>query len=83
MSARHQVVAIAVRAASPPINFSVLAQPSLEATRSAPRGAPSMLQTLLTNAMFGGGATRALASSQQVSEYAVRLITWRAMPRQP
>ena len=76
-----QVVAIAVRAANPPINFGVLAQPTLESMRSASRAAPGMLETLLTNAMFGGGATRALASNQQVKEYAVRLITWRAMPR--
>ena len=77
-----QVVAIAVRAANPPINFRVLAQPALESTRSAARGAPGMLQTLLANALFGGGATRALASNQQVSDYVMRLITWRAMPLQ-
>jgi hypothetical protein len=79
-----QVVAIAVPASTPPINFQVLAQATLETVdRSAvvadqsDRRAGSALQRLLTSAMSGGG-TRSLMT--QADDYAVQLIAWRALP---
>jgi len=80
-----QVVAIGVPASTPPINFQVLAQSSIDTVdRSAgvadrsDRRAGSALQMLLTSAMSGGG-TRSLMT--QANDYAVRLIAWRAIPR--
>ncbi len=79
-----QVIAIAVPASTPPINFRVLAQSAMETVdRSAvvadrsDRRAGSALQMLLADAMSSGG-TRSLMT--QANDYAVRLIAWRAVP---
>lgn len=81
----EQVVALAVEAATLRADFRVLAQPTLEATRSAgSRGGPAGgLQRLLDQAMYGVGGTRSLGASE-VGRHAVRMLAWKTvLPAQP
>lgn len=84
-----QVVAIAVRSSPVPINFAILAQPSLARIAETVRtrggvasGPGSTLQELLAEAMSSGATTRSLGASQ-MKEYAMRLIAWRSLPAAP
>ena len=88
-----QLVSIAVRAASPPVNFAVLGQPPLqEISRGAEQAQVSCdaktlgrvgnpLQGVLNAAICGGATTRGSLTTAQVNEHAMRLIAWRALPR--
>jgi hypothetical protein len=76
----EQVVAIAVHAGEKRADFSLLAQPALEPTRGSLPESP--LAGLLAEAMSGRD-TRAVGglSPAQLGQYAVRLVTWRTLPR--
>ena len=88
----EQVVAVAVHASNPPMNFAALAQPSLEEAQRGvedPRDrcddvttkrASNPLQELLDAATCGRVTTRSLTVSQ-VNDHAMRLIAWRAIPQ--
>ncbi|HEY5315554.1 MAG TPA: caspase family protein [Pirellulales bacterium] len=73
---REQVVAVAVKAQSWPVDFMFLAQPSLDralGTRGA--GPDSPLVKLLKSANYRAGTSRGL-ESEELSSYSVRFISW-------
>jgi len=75
----EQVVAIAVESSTPRVDFRYLAQPSLELART--RGArTSLLEQLLTTAMFGQGTTRGMKKTD-VGKHAIKMLAWRTEAR--
>ena len=79
-------VAVAVRAAdNQSVDFSQLAQPTLEKargmdrTRGGPSGLDSPLGRLLQRAMFGQGATRGI-TPEMTDDYSIKVHSWRIMP---
>ncbi|MCC6418852.1 MAG: caspase family protein [Gemmataceae bacterium] len=80
----HMLV-IAVRADGPPVDFTCLAQPTLErAEQAATRGAArqtlaSPLGRLFQNALYARGATRGL-DAEAIDNHALRLLSWRVVP---
>jgi hypothetical protein len=77
----EQVVAIAVEARNPRVDFRHLEQMSLTTTRSvepARRAAASGLQRLLDRAMFGQGTTRSLAAND-VGRHAIKMLAWKTI----
>lgn len=78
----EHVAVIAVKGDGPPVDFTCLAQPSLERARGvATRGGQekrtldSPLGQLFQTGFFGQGATRGLATNA-FEEYALRLVSW-------
>jgi len=77
----EQVVALAVQASTPRVDFRYLEQPSLQIaqTRGGGQG-DSPLQQLLNRAMYGQGTTRGLGDSD-IGRHAIRMLTWRTERR--
>ncbi len=83
------VVALAVAATKPPINFTLFAQSGLERTRGAKganergesdRGASTPLGQLLKFAMDNQGTTRGLNGSES-RNFTIQSLSWRTLPR--
>ncbi len=78
----EHVTLIAVRAAGQQLDFTCLAQPSLE--RAVARGGDenglrSPLGKLLTSALYGQGTTRGL-DMEEIDNHALRLLSWYVEP---
>lgn len=68
---------------SQPVDFGVLEQPTLAATRSGDSAAPSLASPfgqLLETAMYGQGTTRGRETSQ-IDKQQISLVSWRVEPR--
>ena len=82
---QENLVAVVVRgAAGQPVDFTALAQPTLEAARGAERtrGAGALatpLGRLLERAMFASGSTRS-ADREIVDEYRLDMVSWNVVP---
>jgi hypothetical protein len=77
----EHLLVIATSGEGDPLDFSWLAQPSLERARSGESWRPSQqspLGQLLEHAAFGAGATRGLRPGE-VSEVSFRCISWRTV----
>ncbi len=76
----ESLLAIAVKADLQPVDFSILAQPSLPLTRD---GGSALLESplgrLCRTAMYGRGKVRGIESAPN-QNYDIRLITWRVDP---
>ncbi len=72
----EHLVAIAVRAAdNQAVDFSLLAQPTLEKGREI----DSPLGRLLRHAMFGQGVTRGI-TPEMTNDYSIQVHSWRILP---
>ncbi|MCP4398359.1 MAG: hypothetical protein GY801_13815 [bacterium] len=76
----EQLVTIAVRASSTPIDFSWLEQPTL--VKAAPRGADSPLGKLLTAAMYWEKLENRGQATDDLNNYAIHLLPWRTIPEE-
>jgi hypothetical protein len=82
----EHVVVIAVKGEGQPIDFTCLAQPTLEQASEMARGGEEPLDTplgrLLKNSMYGQGTTRDLGAPVEPVTQAFRLFSWLVPPPQ-
>jgi hypothetical protein len=84
MGLEHLVVLAVKGTGGPPVDFSSLSQPTLEAARGAERtrGGPGALASplgrLLQQALFAGGGTRS-AGREELEEYRLELVSWKVL----
>ena len=81
------VIAVKARVEDLPADFSFLAQETMPRARglkgvrgNEERTIDSPLGRLFQNALYGEGATRG-ASSLDIDDYALRLLSWRTLAR--
>ena len=79
----EQLVLIAVAAKGPPVDFSILAQPSLDLATNRSSDDTGALATplgkFLKTACYGSGGTRGM-DSPDMEDYQVKTIPWRVLP---
>lgn len=76
------VIAMTAKPVDEPVNFSFLAQPTIERSRAV--GGENMnspLGKIFQNALYGEGNTRGFASDE-IDNYVVQAITWTTVPEQ-
>ncbi|MFT3889988.1 MAG: hypothetical protein QM713_17740 [Arachnia sp.] len=78
----EHLIAIVVPGKGEVVDFSVLAQPSIERTRGGPAmGTP--LGELLRNAVFADGTTRGFKRAPTIRQHGFQLHSWRVGPKAP
>ncbi len=81
----HLVVVAVKGTAGQPVNFSALAQPTLEEaqaaerTRGGPSATDSPLGRLLNQAMFATGGTRSV-DCESLDQYRLDILSWKVVP---
>ncbi len=84
--AQEHLVAIAVRGEGQPVDFTCLAQPTLEQARdAAARGASgrtfdSPLGRLFQQALYCRGEVRSRLDMEVIDKYSLHLLSWRVLP---
>jgi hypothetical protein len=81
----EHLVVIAVKGDGPPIDFTILAQPTLAGAREVARGKEETplgtpLGRLLKGAMYGQGTARDLGAEIEADAQAFRLLSWSVQP---